>query len=156
MLKTIFEEKLLAKLGDLLKFHILKWTVVKFKCFPLFQMFKSPFFFHSKIKRYLVFNLPKTTFNIFSDHNADYQFKYISHCLCVFYPEPFNFSAPTLHIIEWKGSCKEFLLLNFSLNLITFRKPHLEEAIELMALPKTAALITKYNPSSQSFPSTLI
>ena len=41
----------------------------------------------------------------------DYQFKYISHCLCIFYPEPFNFSAPTLHIIEWKGPCKEFLFV---------------------------------------------
>ena len=41
----------------------------------------------------------------------DYQFKYISHCLCIFYPEPFLFSAPTLHITEWKGSCKEFLFV---------------------------------------------
>ena len=41
----------------------------------------------------------------------DYQFKYISHGLCIFYPEPFHFSAPTLHIIEWKGSCKEFLFV---------------------------------------------
>ena len=41
----------------------------------------------------------------------DYKFKYISHCLCIFYPNPFNFSAPTLHIIEWKGPCKEFLFV---------------------------------------------
>ena len=41
----------------------------------------------------------------------DYQFKHISHCFCIFYPEPFLFSAPTLHMIEWKSSCKEFFLL---------------------------------------------
>ena len=41
----------------------------------------------------------------------DYQFKYISHCLCIFYPELFLFSASTLHIIEWKGFCKEFLFV---------------------------------------------
>ena len=41
----------------------------------------------------------------------DYQFKYISHCLCISYPEPFLFPAPTLHIREWKGSCKECLLV---------------------------------------------
>ena len=26
--------------------------------------------FHNKMKQYLVFNMPKTTLNIFSDHNA--------------------------------------------------------------------------------------
>ena len=41
----------------------------------------------------------------------DYQWKYISHCLCIFYPEPFHYSAPTLHIIESNGSCKEFLFV---------------------------------------------
>ena len=56
----------------------------------------------------------------------DYQFKYISHCLCIFYPKPFNFSAPTLHIIEWKGSCKKFLFVQLFLKsgnipLATFR-----------------------------------
>ena len=40
----------------------------------------------------------------------DYQFKYISHCLSTFYPEPFHLFAPALHIIEWKCSCKELLL----------------------------------------------
>ena len=39
----------------------------------------------------------------------DYQFKYISHCLSTFYPEPFHLFAPALHIIEWKCSCKELL-----------------------------------------------
>ena len=29
----------------------------------------------------------------------------------MFYPEPFLFSAPTLHIIEWKSSSKEFLFV---------------------------------------------
>ena len=41
----------------------------------------------------------------------NYEFKYISHCLCIFYPKPSNFSAPTLHIKEWKDSCKEFLFV---------------------------------------------
>ena len=41
----------------------------------------------------------------------DYQFKHISHCLCMFYPEPFLFSAPTLHIVEGKSSSKEFLFV---------------------------------------------
>ena len=41
----------------------------------------------------------------------DQQFKYTSHCLCIFYPEPFHFFAPTLHIIEWKGSWKEFVFI---------------------------------------------
>ena len=41
----------------------------------------------------------------------DSQFKYTSHCLCIFYSKPFNFSAPTLNIIERKGSYKEFLFV---------------------------------------------
>ena len=41
----------------------------------------------------------------------DYEFKYISHCLCIFYPKPFPFSALTLHIKAWKGSCQEFLFV---------------------------------------------
>ena len=86
----------------------------------------------------------------------DYQFKYISHCSCIFYPMPFLFFAPTMHIKEWKSSCKEFFLFSCSLNLITFRAPHLEEVLELMILPKTAALIAKYRPLSQSFSTTLI
>ena len=40
------------------------------------------------------------------------QFKYILHCLCIFYPKFFHFPALTLHIAEWKGSCKEFLFVN--------------------------------------------
>ena len=41
----------------------------------------------------------------------EYQFKYISHCLCIFYPEVFLFCASSLHIIVWKGFCKEFLFV---------------------------------------------
>ena len=41
----------------------------------------------------------------------DYQFNYISHCLSIFYPEPFHYSAPTLRIIESNGSYKEFLFI---------------------------------------------
>ena len=54
----------------------------------------------------------------------DYQFKHISHCLCIFDPEPFLFFALALDIIEWKGSCKEIFFVQlflFCLNLITFR-----------------------------------
>ena len=56
----------------------------------------------------------------------DYQFKYVSHCLCIFYPESFLFPAPTLHIIEWKGSCKEFLFVQLffksdDISRVTFR-----------------------------------
>ena len=86
----------------------------------------------------------------------DYQFKYISHSLCIFYPETFHISAPTLHIIEWKGSCRSLFLFNCSLNLRTFRTSHLVEMLELMALPLTQALISKYHPCSQSSSSTLI
>ena len=54
----------------LLKFHVLKWTVVKFKCFPFFKPSNYRFGFHNKMKWYLVLSLSKTTWNIFSDHNA--------------------------------------------------------------------------------------
>ena len=40
----------------------------------------------------------------------EYQFKYISQCLCIFYLY-FTYSAPTLHIIDPNGSCKEFLFV---------------------------------------------
>ena len=52
-----------------------------------------------------------------------YQFKYISRCLCIFYPEPFLFSAPTLHIIECKGSYKEFLFVQ-----LFFKSDHISHA----------------------------
>ena len=74
----------------------------------------------------------------------DYQFKYSSHCLCIFYSEPFLFSAPTVHMIV--EIARSFLLFSCSLNLITFHAPHLEDVLELMTLPKTAALIAKYHP----------
>ena len=44
-------------------------------------------------------------------------------------------------------------MLGCSLNLITFRAPHLE-VLELMALPKTAPLTANYHPLSHSFLST--
>ena len=47
-------------------------------------------------------------------------------------------------------------MFNCSLNLITFRSPHLEDTLESMTLPKTAALIVKFHSCSQSFSSTLI
>ena len=86
----------------------------------------------------------------------DQQFKYTSHCLCIFYPEPFHFFAPTLHIIEWKALEKSLFLFNYSLNLKTFRALNLEETLELMTLPKTVVLFAKYYPCSQSFSSTVI
>ena len=56
----------------ILKFHVLKWTVIKFKCFsysfPNVQI--AVFCFHNKMKRYLFFNSPKTTLNTFNDHNT--------------------------------------------------------------------------------------
>ena len=84
-----------------------------------------------------------------------YQFKYISRCLCIFYPEPFLFSTPTLHKIEWKGTCKEFLFVKLFFKSDDI-SPHLEEVLELMTLPKAPALIAKYHALSQSFSSTLI
>ena len=85
---------------------------------------------------------------------GDYQFKNISHCLRIFNPESFHFSAPTLHMIEWKGYWKEVCF--YWTVLKTFRAPHLEEALELMTLPRTVVLIAKYYLCSQSFSSTLV
>ena len=72
----------------------------------------------------------------------DYQFKYIAHYLCIFYPEPFLFSAPTMQIVKWKGSCKEFLFVQlfFKFDNISSR---LEEVLELMTLcPKAFRLLS--------------
>ena len=79
----------------------------------------------------------------------DYQFKYILHCLCMFYPESFLFSAP-------KALTRSFYLFNCFLNMRTFSAPHLEETLELLTLPKTVALIAKFHRCSHSFSSTLI
>ena len=43
-----------------------------------------------------------------------------------------------------KGVC---FLFKCSLNLKTFRPPHLQEGLELMTLPKTAVLVAKYYPT---------
>ena len=50
---------------------------------------------------------------------------------------------------------RSLFMFSCSFNLITFCAPHLE-VLELIALPKTAALIAKYHPLSKSFTSTLI
>ena len=41
----------------------------------------------------------------------DYQFKYILRSFCIFYAESVLFSAPILHMIEWRSSRKEFLFV---------------------------------------------
>ena len=76
-------------------------------------MFKLPFFVSTINWSDISFSIHQKLLWILSANvMQDYQFKYISHCLCISYPEPFLFPAPTLHIIEWKGSCKEFLFVH--------------------------------------------
>ena len=86
----------------------------------------------------------------------DYQFKYSSHCLCIFYSEPFLFSAPTVHMIV--EIARSFLLFSCSLNLITFHAPHLEDVLELMTLRRLSrnTALTTYLNRSQSILSTLM
>ena len=75
-------------------------------------MFKLLFFVSATKWNYISFSFhQKLLWTLSMTIIQDYQFKYISHCLCMFYPEPFLFSAPTLHIIEWKSSSKEFLFV---------------------------------------------
>ena len=119
-------------------------------------MFKLPFFVSTINWSDISFSIHQKLLWILSANlMQDYQFKYTQHCLCFFYLEPFLFSKPTLHIKEWKGSCKYLFLFGCSLNLLTFHAPHLE-VLELMTLPKTAPLIAKYHPLSHSFLSTPI
>ena len=119
-------------------------------------MFKLLFFVYTKKKKDILFLLHlKLLWILSTTIMQDYQFKYISHSLSIFNPEPFLFSAPTLHVIEWR-SCKEFFLFNCSSYLITFHPPRLEDTLQLITLPKTAALIAKLYPSYRSFSSTLI
>ena len=128
--------------------------VVFFQMFflVLFQMFKLSLF---------VFTIKwSDTLNTFGEYILqDYQFKYILHCLSIFYPEPFLFFPPALHIIEWKGSCKEllfcsavsFLFKSDNISRATFRG-----GAWVNDIPKTVAIIAKHHPLSQSFSSTLI
>ena len=134
-----------------LKCCVLKWTVIKFKCFlVLFQMFKLLFFVFTIKSNGTSFSIHQKLLWILSTTIIqDYQFKYILHSLCMFYPESFLFSAP-------KALPRSFFLFNCFLNLITFRAAHLEETLELLTLPKTAALIAKFHRYSHSFSSTLI
>ena len=75
-------------------------------------MFKLLFFVSATKWNYISFSFhQKLLWTLSMTIIQDYQFKYISHCLCMFYPEPFLLSAPTLHIIEWKSSSKEFLFV---------------------------------------------
>ena len=75
-------------------------------------MFKLPFFVFTIKWSDISFSIhQKLPWILSANVMQDYQFKYVSHCLCIFYPESFLFPAPTLHIIEWKGSCKEFLFV---------------------------------------------
>ena len=75
-------------------------------------MFKSLFFVFTIKWNHISFSIhQKPLWTLSTTIIQDYQFKYISHCLCMFYPEPFLFSVPTLHIIEWESSSKEFLFV---------------------------------------------
>ena len=89
-------------------------------------MFKL-LFFSQKMKKYFVFISLKTTLDTFNNDNAGLPVWIYSHSFCIFYPEPFLFSAPTLYIIEWKSSCKEFLFVQLffksdNISLTTFRE----------------------------------
>ena len=74
-------------------------------------MFKLPLFVFTIKSSDTFFSIHQKVLWILSANvMQDYQFKYILHCLYTFYLQPFLFFfAPGLHIIEWKGSCKEFL-----------------------------------------------
>ena len=83
-------------------------------------------FFSQKMKQYFVFISLKTTLHTFNNDNTGLPVWIYSHSFCIFYPEPFLFSAPTLYIIEWKSSCKEFLFVQLffksdNISLTTFR-----------------------------------
>ena len=90
-------------------------------------MFKLPFFVFTIKWSDISFSIhQKLPWILSANVMQDYQFKYVSHCLCIFYPESFLFPAPTLHIIEWKGSCKEFLFVQLffksdDISRVTFR-----------------------------------
>ena len=78
----------------------------------LFQTFKLRFFVSTINWNDILFSIHQKLLWILSANlMQDCQFKYVLYCLCFFYPESFLFSAPTLHIKEWKGSCKEFLFV---------------------------------------------
>ena len=104
----------------------MKWTVIKFKMLFLF------FFKCSNLLLTIKWNdisssIHQKVFWILSATiMQDQQFPSVSQCLCVSYPEPFLFSAPTLQIKEWKGSWKEFLFLHLlfksdNISCATFR-----------------------------------
>ena len=94
--------------------------------FLFFFKCSNCYFFHKKWNNIsFLFHL-KLLWILSTTIMQDYQFKYISHSSCIFYPEPFLFSAPTVHIIEWKSSCKEFLFVQLffksdNISLTTFR-----------------------------------
>ena len=139
----------------LLKFHVLKWTVIKFKCF--FYSFSNVFCFHNKMKGYLFFNPPKATLNTFNECNAGTTSLNIFHMPLFVYLLPRAFSlfctCPAYNKSE-KAFARSLFLFSCSLNPITFCVPHLE-VLELMTLPKTPVLIAKYHLLSNSFLSTL-
>ena len=124
-----------------LKFCVLKWTVSNLNVFlVLFQIFKLLFFVFTIKSNGTSFSIHQKLLWVLSTTIIqDYQFKYILHCLCMFYPEFFLFSAP-------KALPRSFFLFNCFLNLRTFRAPHLEETLELLTLPKTAGAYRKISP----------
>ena len=124
-----------------LKFCVLKWTVSNLNAFlVLFQIFKLLFFVFTIKSNGTSFSIHQKLLWVLSTTIIqDYQFKYILHCLCMFYPEFFLFSAP-------KALPRSFFLFNCFLNLRTFRAPHLEETLELLTLPKTAGAYRKISP----------
>ena len=95
----------------LLTFHVSKRTVIYFKyfCCSFSNVSIAAFCFHIEWSDIFFSILQKVLWILSANVMQDYQFKYISHCLCISYPEPFLFSRSALHILECKGSCQELL-----------------------------------------------
>ena len=72
----------------LLKFHVLKSTLIYFKCFIPFQMLKLPFFVFTIKWSDISFSIHQKLLLILSANiMQNYQFKYVSHCLSITNPE---------------------------------------------------------------------
>ena len=89
-------------------------------------MFKLRFFVSTINWSDIAFSIhQKLLWILLANLMQDYQFKYISHCSCIFYPVSFLFFAPTMHIKEWKSSCKFFFIQLFfksnNISRATFR-----------------------------------
>ena len=122
-----------------------------------FYSFSNVFCFHNKMKGYHFFNPPKATLKTFNECNAGTTSLNIFHMTWFVYllPRAFSlFCTYPAYNKSGKAFARSLFLFSCSLNPITFCVPHLE-VLELMTLPKTAALIAKYHLLSNSFLSTL-